>query len=58
MDKVSVLHLFLSQDIKQCVIKFLLRQLMTSKTLGFFLHQPLTQWLTAEKRGEDKNTKI
>ena len=51
MDKVS-------KGIKQNVIKFLFRQLMTSETLRFFLDQPLKQWLTWEKRGEDENTKI
>ena len=41
----------------KCVIKFLFRQLMTSQTLRFFLDQPLKQWLTGRKRGEDENTK-
>ena len=41
-----------------CVIKFLFRQVMTSQTLRFFLNQPLKQWLTGKKRGEDENTKI
>ena len=49
---------FLSQDIKQNVIKFLFRQLMTLYTLLFFLGQPLKYWLTGEERGEDENTKI
>ena len=49
--------LFLSQDIKQNVIKFLFRQLMTPKTLRFFLNQPLKQWLTRRKRGKEENTK-
>ena len=31
---------------------------MTSQTLRFFLNQPLKQWLTGKKRGEDENTKI
>ena len=31
---------------------------MTSKTLRFIFHQPLKQWLTGRKRGEDGNTKI
>ena len=41
-----------------CVIKFLFRQVMTSQTLRFFLNQPLKQWVTGKKRGEDENTKI
>ena len=41
-----------------CVIKSLFRQVMTSQTLRFFLNQPLKQWLTGKKRGEDENTKI
>ena len=31
---------------------------MTSQVLRFFLDQPLKQWLTGKKRGEDENTKI
>ena len=59
MDKVSMSHLIsFSRYQTKCVTKFLLRQLMTSETLGFFLDQPLKQWLTAEKRREDENTKI
>ena len=38
----------------KCVIKFLLRQLMASQTLGFFVDQPLKQWLTEESKGEIK----
>ena len=50
---------FPSQDIKKnCVIKFLFRQLMISQTIRFILDQPLKQWLTGRKRGEDGNTKI
>ena len=30
---------------------------MTSETLKFIFKQPLTQWLTGRKRGEDGNTK-
>ena len=40
------------------VIKFLFRQLITSYTLRFLLNQPLKQWVTWKKRGEDENTKI
>ena len=59
MDKVSVSHLVsFSRHQTKCVTKFSLRQLMTSQTLGFFFNQPLKQWLTVEKRGEDENSKI
>ena len=59
MHKVSVSHriAFSRYQIK-CVIKVLLRKLMTSLFLDFFLDQPLKQWLTAEKSGENENTKI
>ena len=49
---------FPSHDIKQNVIKFMLRQLMMSQTIIFMLDQPLKQWLTGTARGEDGNTKI
>ena len=59
MDKVSMSHLIsFSRYQTKCVIKFLFRQLMTSQILRFFLDQPIEQWLTGEKRGEDENTKI
>ena len=59
MDKVSMSHLTsFSMYQTKCVIKFLFRQMMTSQTLRFFLNQPLKQWLTGKKRGEDENTKI
>ena len=59
MHKVSMLHLifFLRYQTK-CVIKSLFRQVMTSQTLRFFLNQPLEQWLTGKKRGEDEYMKI
>ena len=59
MDKVSMSYIFsfLRYQTK-CVIKFLFRQLMTSQTLRFIFDQPLKQWLTGRKRGEDENTKI
>ena len=31
---------------------------MTSQTLRFIFDQPLKQWLTGRKRGEDGKTKI
>ena len=40
------------------IIKLLFRQMMTSKTLRFFLNQPLNELLTGKKRGEDENTEI
>ena len=40
------------------VSMFLFRQLMTSQILRFIFHQPLKQWLTGRKRGEDGNAKI
>ena len=59
MEKVSMSHLIsFSRYQTKCVIKSLFRQVMTSQTLRFFLNQPLKQWLTGKKRGEDENTKI
>ena len=59
MDKVSMSHLIsFSRYQTKCVIKSLFRQVMTSRTLRFFLNQPLKQWLTGKKRGEDENTKL
>ena len=47
MDKVSMSHLiFFSRYQTKCVIKFIFRQLMTSKTLIILLDQTLKQWLT------------
>ena len=58
MEKVSVSELIsVSRYQTKCVIKFLFRQLMTSETLRFIFDQPLKQWLTGEKGGEDGNTK-
>ena len=54
----NVITLLLSQDIKQNVLKFLFGQLMMLQTIRFMLDQPLKQWLTRRKRGEDENTKI
>ena len=54
MDKASMLYLFsFSRYQTKCVIKILLRQLMMSLALRFTLDQPLKQWLTGRKRGED-----
>ena len=56
--KVSMPYLFSFPRYQtKCVIKFLLRQLMMSQTIRFMLDQPLKQWLTGRKRGEDGNTK-
>ena len=58
MDKVSMSYLFCFPRYQtKCVIKFLFRQLMMSQTLRFILDQPLKQWLTGRKRGEDRNIK-
>ena len=59
MNKVSMSHLIsFSRYQTKCVSEFLFRQSMTSEILRFFLEQPLKQWLTGKKRGEDQNTKI
>ena len=59
MSKVSVSYLFSFPRYQtKCIIKFLYRQLMMSQTIRFMLDQPLKQWLTGRKRGEDGNTKI
>ena len=51
--------LFLSHNIKQNVLlSFYLDSWWCHKFLRFFLDQPLKQWLTRKKRGEDENTKI
>ena len=59
MEKVSVSYLFSSQDIKRNVLlsSYLPR---TDDVTNFkiYLDQPLKQWLTGGKRGEDGNTKI
>ena len=53
MDKVSMSHLFPSQDIKQN----LLLSSCDVINLKIFLDQPLKQSLAGVKRGENKNTK-
>ena len=59
MDKVLMSHLIsFTRYQTKCVNKFLLRPVMTSKTLRFFLDQPVKQWLTGKKRGEDETTQI
>ena len=58
MNKVSMSHLIFFSKYQTCVIKFLFRQLMMSYTLRFFVNQPLKQWLTGKKGGEDEYTKI
>ena len=59
MDKNSMSHLnSFSRYQTKCIIKFLIRQFMTSHTLRLFLSQPLKQRLTGKKRGEEENTKI
>ena len=61
LDKVSMSYLFSFPRYQiKFVIKFLIRQLMMSQTLftqtKFIFTQPLKQWWTGRKRGEDKNT--
>ena len=60
MDKVSISYLFgFSRYQTKCVIKFLLRQFMTSWTiLRFIFDHPLKQWPTGRKKGKDRNKKI
>ena len=59
MDKVLMSHLIsFTRYQSKCVIKFLLRPVTTSKTLRFFLDQPVKQWLTGKKRGKDETTQI
>ena len=56
--KVSMSYLFSFPRYQtKCVIKFLFSQLMISQTIRFMLDQPLKQWLTGRKRGEDGNKK-
>ena len=57
MDKVLMSHLISFWRYQTKCVTFLFRQLMTYKLLRFFLDQPLKQWLTVRKRGEDENTK-
>ena len=55
--KVSMSYLFsFSRYQLKHVTKFLFRHL--SQTIRFMLDQPIKQWLTGRKRGEDRNTKI
>ena len=49
---------FPSQDIKQNVLLSLLFRQLMSQSIRFILDQPLKQWLTGRKSGEDGNTKI
>ena len=48
---------FLSQDIKHNVLLSSYLDSRCRHKLIFFLNQPLKEWLTGKKRGEDKNTK-
>ena len=59
MGKVSMSYLFSFPRYQtKYIIKFIFRQLMMSQTIRFMLDQPLKQWLTGRKRGEDWNTEI
>ena len=64
----NVLYLIIYQGTKfQCHTFFLCQDIKGNMLLSsyldhwwllrFFLNQPLKQWLTGKKRGEDKNTK-
>ena len=58
MDKVSMSYLIsFSRYQTKCFIKFLFRQLMTSKTLRLFLDYQHKAMADREKREENKNTK-
>ena len=57
-DKVSMSYLFsFSRNQTKCVIKFLVRQLMTSN-FKIYLGSTAKAMTDREKRGEDRNTKI
>ena len=59
MDKVSMSRLIsFSRYQTKCVIKSLLRQVMTSQTLRFLLNQNLKQWLTGKKEGKTNAQKF
>ena len=59
LDKVSISYLFSSlRNETKWLIKFLIRQLMTSQTLRFIFHQPLKQWLTGRKEGKTEIQKF
>ena len=52
MDKVAMSYLFsFSKNQTKCVIDFLFRQLMISRTLRFIFDHRLKQWPTGRKRG-------
>ena len=56
MDKVSMSHVFLSQDIKQNVLLGYLDSWWRHKRSNFFVSSS-TAMTDRKKRGEDKNTK-
>ena len=58
IDKVSMSYLFsFSIYLTKCVIKFLFRQLLMSKTSRFILNHPQSQWMTGENWSQHGNTK-
>ena len=58
IDKVSMSYLFsFSRYLTKCVIKFLFRQLLMSKTSRFILNHPQSQWLIGENWSQHGNTK-
>ena len=57
MDKLSMSHLIsFSRYQTKFVIKFSFRQLKY-QVLRFIVDQPVQNWLTGNKEGEDENTK-
>ena len=59
MEKVSMSYFFpFSRYQTKCVIKFLVKKLMTSSTLKFIFDQPLKQWLTEGKKGKTEIQKF
>ena len=57
MDKVSMSHVISFSRYQKNVFLSSYLDSWWWQTLRFFLDQTLKQWLTAEKRAEDKNTK-
>ena len=59
MEKVSMSYFFpFSRYQTKCVIKFLVKKLMTSSTLKFIFDQHLKQWLTEGKKGKTEIQKF
>ena len=56
--KITKLFDYISQGIKQNVLLSSYLDSWGRHKLRIFLDQPLKQWVTGKKRGEDENTKI